>query len=479
MHTIPSTPDQLGTLTAAARDGELTEPQREQPDRLAGGDISRENWGVPVQALTRADPDGIVRLVACRDGSVILHLTCAGAQGSVRLNISRAAQLSTGIWEAAGVSQKLTGRIGDDRPPQPPCSPTGSGDSPVAWRSQPHRGVPPRGSSPGRRRGPAPVNEGAAVDAEEARAIGWRLRRIRETRGKSLRVIAGLAGMSSSTLHRIEHGQRAVTLSEIVALANALEIAPSELTKLPVPAPANGHTDSTTEAVRLALDAIDIDRPDGLVMPVAALRDQVAQVHAQLRACRFAEVTADLPGLTRNLHTTLATGTDHGELLDLAVYLHVHVTRQWLVHAAAPTDLIRRTVFLARRLAQERDEVTTLAVAEFAVADVLLAGGALELGRAELDSLTLPPTTAATAGLVGLVTACHAMAAVLDRRYGDVAAPMDAAADVAERFGATSEADSLGFVFGSANAGCFRMWLALEANEPDRVVSIAQEVGPE
>jgi hypothetical protein len=29
MHTIPPTPNQLGTLVAAARDGELTEPQRE------------------------------------------------------------------------------------------------------------------------------------------------------------------------------------------------------------------------------------------------------------------------------------------------------------------------------------------------------------------------------------------------------------------------------------------------------------------
>jgi hypothetical protein len=67
------------------------------------------------------------------------------------------------------------------------------------------------------------------------------------------------------------------------------------------------------------------------------------------------------------LHATLATGTDHAELLDPAVYLHVHVTRPWLVHAGAPTDLVRRTAFLARRLAQGRDEATTLAVAEFAV----------------------------------------------------------------------------------------------------------------
>ncbi|MEO7194674.1 MAG: hypothetical protein ABIZ05_07600 [Pseudonocardiaceae bacterium] len=212
---------------------------------------------------------------------------------------------------------------------------------------------------------------------------------------------------------------------------------------------------------------------------MAALRDQVTRIHTQLRACRRDEVNADLPGLIRNLHTILDTGTDHADLLELAVYLHVHVTRQWLVHAAAPTDLVRQTVFLARRLAQERDEVTTLAVAEFAVADVLLAGGALELGRAKLDSLTLPPITAATAGLVYLVTACHAMAAALDRRHGDVAAPMNAAAEVAGRFGAISEVDSRGFAFGPVNAGCFRMWLALEANEPDHVVSIARELDPE
>ncbi len=446
------------------------------------GDISRENWAVPVQGLTRTNPDGMARMVACRNGSVILHLTCAGTQVSVRLDISRAAQFSTGIWEAAGVSQQLNGHLGDDRSPspRPPRLPTGSGEPASSLVTAP----PPRCIAPGRRLrgvggGPTSVNEGAAMDAEDARTIGWRLRRIRDSRGKSLRVIAELAGMSASTLHRIEHGQRAVTLSEIVALANALEIAPSELTKLPVPAPANGHTDSTTEAVRLTLDAIGVDRPDGLVVPVAVLRDQVVRIHAQLRACQFAEVTTDLPGLIRNLHTTLATGTDHAELLDLTVYLHVHITRQWLVHAGAPTDLVRRTVFLARHLAQERNEVATLAVAGFAVADVLLSSGALELGRAELDSLALPPTTAATAGLVGLVTACHAMAAALERRNGDVDAPMDAAAHVAERFNATGQVDSLGFKFAPVSVGCFRMWLVLEADEPDRAASIAETVAPE
>ncbi|MGH3854123.1 MAG: helix-turn-helix domain-containing protein [Pseudonocardiaceae bacterium] len=165
------------------------------------------------------------------------------------------------------------------------------------------------------------------MDTEETRTIGWALWRVRDNRGKSLRLVAGLAGMSKDTLSRIERGELSPTLNQIHALADALQISASELTRLPVPAPSNGHTDSTATAVQVALDGIESGEPRGVVLPVAALRDQVRDLHRQRRACRFAEVATELPGLTRNLHTTLDTGTDHGEPLELAVYLHVHVTR--------------------------------------------------------------------------------------------------------------------------------------------------------
>jgi hypothetical protein len=286
--------------------------------------------------------------------------------------------------------------------------------------------------------------------------------------------------MSKSKLDRIERGEIALDkLSDIVALANALQIAPSDLMRLPVPAPANGHTDATTEAVRLALDAIDTDRPGGVVLPVAVLREQVARIHAQRRACQFAEVATDLPTLIHNLHTTLATGADHSELLGLAVCLHVQVTCLWLYRVAAPTDLVRRTAFLAQRLAQQRDEVTTLGMAGFRVADTLLGGGAFALGQAALDSLTVPPTTADTAGLVCQLTMCHAQAAVLDGRPGDAAAPMAAAAELAERFGTTGGTGSLELDHSPGEVGIHRMMLALEAGEPDQAVSIARDVHPD
>jgi transcriptional regulator with XRE-family HTH domain len=317
------------------------------------------------------------------------------------------------------------------------------------------------------------------VDVEDARTIGLAIWRVRDARGKSLRVVAGLAGMGKDTLQRIETGERSPTLAELAALADALQISVSELTRLPVPAPANGHTDSATKAIGLALDEIDVDHPGGLVLSVAVLRDRVARLLQHKRTCRFPEVAAELPGLVRDVHTTLATGADYGELLELAVYLHVHVTRTWLVLAAAPDDLLRRVVFLARRLAQERGEVTTLGVAAFGVTETLLNGGAFELAKAELDSLSLPPTIAATAGLVGILTVSHAVAAALNSRPGEAATAMDAAADMASRFGELGEADPLGFEFGPTLVGFRRVHLALGAGEPDRAVSIAEGLDPE
>ena len=312
----------------------------------------------------------------------------------------------------------------------------------------------------------------------DACTTGQRIRRVRRARSRSLQATAELAGISRVHLNRIERAETSPNLSEIVALAGVLQIAPSELTNLPVPAPANGHTDATIEAVRLAMDAIDLNRLGGLVLPVRMLRDRVVRIHAQRQACQSAEVAADLPGLIRDLHTTLTIGTDHGELLDLAVYLHVHVTRMWLVNAAAPTDLRRRSVFLARRLAQERDEVTTLAMAGFGVVDVLLYGGSFELGHTELNSLILPPATAETAGLLSLITVQHAVAAALNGRPSDAAAPMKAAVELGGRFGATGETDQWGFWPGAAQVTLDRMWLAVEMNEPDQAVSIAQDVDP-
>jgi hypothetical protein len=67
----------------------------------------------------------------------------------------------------------------------------------------------------------------------------------------------------------------------------------------------------------------------------------------------------------------------------------------------------------------------------------------------------------------------------LARRPDDAAAPMDVAAELGGRFGATGETDSLGFLFGPTDAGMMRMALALDAGEPNQAVQIARQIQPE
>ena len=82
-------------------------PQR-QPDGLFQhtGDLCREHWIVPVHGLTTTAPDGTAQAIARPDGTMILQVNCGRSQITVRLDVSRAAQLSTGIWEAAGIAQQ-------------------------------------------------------------------------------------------------------------------------------------------------------------------------------------------------------------------------------------------------------------------------------------------------------------------------------------------------------------------------------------
>jgi transcriptional regulator with XRE-family HTH domain len=182
------------------------------------------------------------------------------------------------------------------------------------------------------------------VDAEDdPLTIGRRVRQIRNTRKKSLRVVAGLVGISASSLSRIENGLRALdSRSEIVGLANALQVAPSELVKLPVPAPANGGRETAVTAVRRALIAVSRDDPAGQVVPVGVLCARVDTLTAAQRQCEHGQVGRELPALIRNVHTTMAAGRDVGELFPVVVMLHVQGSHAFLHDAGAPPEVRRR-----------------------------------------------------------------------------------------------------------------------------------------
>ncbi|MGH4014349.1 MAG: helix-turn-helix domain-containing protein [Pseudonocardiaceae bacterium] len=310
-------------------------------------------------------------------------------------------------------------------------------------------------------------------DAEEARTIGRRVKQIRNARDKSLRVVAQLAGLSKTKLHRIETGQRALdSRSEIAALANALQVAPSDLmATLSIPAPANGDTDMAVEQVRLALMAVGRGRPGGQVVSVEELR-------ARARAVEDADYHsrgAALPGLIRDLHSTLAAGRDVTELLDLAVLMHTQTTRGWLYITGAPLDLRREVATLALQTAQYRDEPTALGIAAWGGVIEMLAAGAFDLAQEELDSVTVPTNSSESMQLAGMLALSRSLVAAAKRQPADVEAALDYAGELAER---TGQGNAYLMGFGPTNVGLWQMAASLEVGDHEHVIAIAERLNP-
>jgi transcriptional regulator with XRE-family HTH domain len=312
---------------------------------------------------------------------------------------------------------------------------------------------------------------------DEARTIGRRLRRIRKARDKSLEVIAGLAGMSIATLSRIENGLRALdSRSEIVALANALQVAPSDLVTMEVPAPGNGITDLAVEAVRLALMSVNHRHPGGEVQSANVLRRRVSALISAVSTGDQETTGPELPVLICDLHTSIAAGRDVAELLDLAVLLHTQTTIGWLRTAGASVDLREQAAVLACRVAEDRDTLTVRGLAAAGAVRVMLSNGAFDLASAELDSVTVPTNTPETMQLAGMLALYRAEVAAADRRPGDVTPALEYAEELAGR---TGEGNAYWLGFGPTNTGFCRASVALDLKDYDMAVAAAEGVDPQ
>jgi transcriptional regulator with XRE-family HTH domain len=310
--------------------------------------------------------------------------------------------------------------------------------------------------------------------AYDDRRIGQRLRHIRKSRRMTLQVVADLAGTSIAQLSRIETGQTALDSRKLaVALANALRIAPSDLTSLPIPAPANGDTDNSVKAVRQALRVVSAGWPDGEVQTVAQLRQRFeATEQTDWRSRGEA-----LPGLIVDLHTTLEQRREMTELLPLAVMFYTTTgVGRWLSTAGAPLDLRWQVALLARSAAQEMNDATWLGVATWGVAIELLDNSMFGLARRELDATTVPTANSQGMQLDGMLALCRSLVSAADGRSAESSAALEHAAEVAGR---TGQGDAFLMGFGPVNVGLWRMAAALESGEPDEAIKVAEALNPQ
>jgi hypothetical protein len=316
------------------------------------------------------------------------------------------------------------------------------------------------------------MSEGTAEDFDD-RTIGRRLKRIRQSRKKSLRVIAGLAGISASHLSRIENGERALDRrSLVVALANALQVSPAELTSLPVPAPVDGTSDSSIQAVRRALMAVSAGLPGGEVQPV----EQLVHRANQVEKVSYDQRGVLLPSLIADLHTTMAVGKDMPELLRTAAMLHSQTVRGFFYIVGAPLDLRWQATLFGRQAVEELGDATMRGVVAWATVIETLATGVFDLAWHELDSTDVPNSTSEGMQLNGMLALSRSLVAAADQRPAERTAALETATEIAER---TGQGDAFRLGFGPTNVAIWKMAASLEAGEPDETVRIARETNPE
>jgi transcriptional regulator with XRE-family HTH domain len=306
--------------------------------------------------------------------------------------------------------------------------------------------------------------------------IGRKLREIRLARGKSLAVIAGLAGISTGYLSRLEHGERALDRrSLIIKLATALDVAPSEITSSALATPGKQDDDRGISAVRLALLGVSMDEPAGEIQEVEQLAARVTDVLAALNECRAADVGAALPALIRDLHTTLATGQRDRELLPLVTLAHMQGTQAWLTMVGAPLDLSWQAATMARHAAERLGEPVSLALSAFGTSLGLLGAGAVDLAASTVTAVDLPLVASEHLQLDGTLALASSLIAAAQGNTARRAAALEYAAELAER---TGETNSMALGFGPSNVAVWRMQGALEVGEYGEAARIAETVVP-
>jgi hypothetical protein len=221
--------------------------------------------------------------------------------------------------------------------------------------------------------------------------------------------------------------------------------------------------------------AVNHGYPGGEALPMDVLRSRVAAVINA--GCIGDQELAgrELPGLIRDLHTSIAAGRDVAELLELAALLHTQATIGWLRTAGASVDLREQAAVLARRAAEERDTPTVHGLAAAGAARVMLSSGAFDLAQTELDSVAVLRTNPETMQLDGMLALYRAEVAAADSRPAAVAPALDHADELTER---TGEGNAYWLGFGPTNTGFCRTSVALDLKDYDMAVAAAESVDP-
>lgn len=309
--------------------------------------------------------------------------------------------------------------------------------------------------------------------------VGDRIKARRLELGKSLRVIAGQAGISSSHLDRIEKGITAGSNRfHIAAIAKALGCPVEELTGTVVPGGRDGALTraAANDTIRALLDA-DLTFPTDATPPpsvghLAALADQAITYRQQ---CDYARLTRMLPGLIRDLRIA-AAGPDRDRALRLlarcaeAASFAVRYTGQ---PYAAPV-----ASDYARHAAAALGDPVMIAFGEWARAHSALGCG-LHARAGHITANAIRDLDAATdAGpgrleMLGMLHLTHAFSMVGAGRSQDAVNPLAEAYTLAQSTGETS---TLALMFGPTNVRLWELAILTDGGDPLDALALSADI---
>ena len=308
-------------------------------------------------------------------------------------------------------------------------------------------------------------------------SIGERIRARRQLRGWSVRLAADRAGISHSTLSRIERGQASADNRFVLAdIAAGLECSVTGLPGMPADRDA-AAAQANVHAIREALIAADFGEPPTYVpRPMSAIEREVELVQALRTRLDYAGAGRFLPRLIRELHAA-ATGRDRAAALRLAVPVGdvaVCIARS----AGHPADAWLSAEW-SRRAAEALDDPVLLGFAAWARSHAANGCGAYARGRVlatraadELRGRLNAPHAPEMLGLLLLISAHSAYAT---RRPGDAAEYFAEAERLAAHTGETTTFDNY---FGPTNVQFWKLGAEVDGGDPGRAVHIARSTNP-
>ncbi|KAB7836059.1 helix-turn-helix domain-containing protein [Streptomyces mobaraensis] len=329
------------------------------------------------------------------------------------------------------------------------------------------------------------------TDLPSELTTGERIRVLRERRGLSRPVLAGLVGRSSDWLKEIENGDRELrSITHLVRLANALRVPDvSMLTggELSIPADGTGKlSHSAVPAIRSALHGASFTTAPtvGAITP-GALKDRVVSAWRLWHTSTHqrTEVGALLPDLVRDAHACVKAHQGNERRAAHAATADLYrLVQRLLAHICEP-ELYWIALDRGRAHSEEADQPVALALAAWSTAIGQRAAGfaeeavrtdeaGMEILRGELDRGDAELTS-----VYGALNLQAAISCGLDGRSGDAERYLAEADRTARRLpGDYSHPQS---AFDASNVAVHGVGIGVGLLNPGEALRRAENIAPE